>query len=71
MVPLRLLVEGRDFQLAAGRWTQTVTLGADGALLIRPDRHILHIARGANANEAAAMEAALNDYLKISTGRQA
>ncbi len=65
LVPLRLLVEGRDFQLAAGRWTQTARLGADGALLIRPDRHILHVAPSANADEAAAMEAALNDYLKI------
>lgn len=71
IVPLRLLVEGRDFQLAAGRWTHTVKLGADGALLIRPDRHILHVTRGANADEAAAMQAALNDYLKTSAGGQA
>jgi len=67
-VPLRLLVEGRDFQLASGKWSQTVTLGADGALLVRPDRHLLHVARDANADEAAAMEAALKDYLKISAG---
>ena len=67
-VPLRLLVEGRDFQLASGKWSQTVTLGADGALLVRPDRHLLHVARDANADEAAAMEAALKDYLKILAG---
>ena len=69
-VPLRLLVEGRDFALAEGSWTESVKLDADGALLLRPDGHILHVAAGATADQADAMERTLRDYLKMPIAEQ-
>lgn len=65
-VPLTLLIEGTDFALAAGSWADSAGLCAGDALLLRPDGHILHIAR-ANAPEGdRAVIDALYDFLKIS-----
>jgi 2-polyprenyl-6-methoxyphenol hydroxylase-like FAD-dependent oxidoreductase len=69
-VPLRLHVEGQGFSLAEGRWTESVKLGADGALLVRPDGHILHVAAAATVDEAAAMVLALHHYLKTQIAEQ-
>jgi 2,4-dichlorophenol 6-monooxygenase len=37
---LRVLVAGRDFSDADGRWSALAALGDDGALLVRPDQHV-------------------------------
>ncbi|MDR3499860.1 MAG: FAD-dependent monooxygenase [Parvibaculum sp.] len=44
--PLTLVAEGRDFN-AEGGWAVRMGLEADGALLVRPDGHILHASKNA------------------------
>ena len=61
-VPLSLAVEGRDFEARSGDWAASVEIGRDGAILMRPDGHILHVARG--AGDASAMMEALVAYVK-------
>lgn len=39
--PIQALSEGRDFSTAAGGWAASMDLAPDGALLVRPDGHIL------------------------------
>ncbi|MEQ9586672.1 MAG: FAD-dependent monooxygenase [Parvibaculaceae bacterium] len=36
-------IEGRDFNLASGSWSETMDIPASGAVLVRPDRHILFV----------------------------
>ena len=50
-VPLRSLVEGTDFLDADGTWRATSGIGPDGALLVRPDQHVLW--RAATASDSA------------------
>lgn len=60
--PLRVLAEGRDFEVRAGDWAGAMQLGASGALLVRPDGHILSVAK--SAADAGAVAAALAAYLR-------
>ena len=69
--PLKLLVEGANFALAAGSWAEGAGLGAGDALLLRPDGHIAHIARGNDPEGPGAVIAALGDFLKISVEAEA
>lgn len=67
-VPLRVCVEGRDFTLANGDWSASAGLAPDGALMLRPDAHILHVAAMADEVAAAAVVAALRNYLCLGEG---
>jgi 2-polyprenyl-6-methoxyphenol hydroxylase-like FAD-dependent oxidoreductase len=69
--PLKLLVEGTDFGLAAGSWAESVGLSAGDALMLRPDGHILHIAYASDPEGLRAMVDALGDFLKISADVEA
>jgi len=43
--PVRCLVAGRDFVDVDGHWARVCEIGADGALLVRPDQHVAWRAR--------------------------
>jgi 2,4-dichlorophenol 6-monooxygenase len=44
---VRVVVAGRDFLDADGRWAALSSIGDDGALLVRPDQHVAWRARAA------------------------
>ena len=56
---LRCLVVGRDFADPAGEWARVAGIGADGALLVRPDQHVGWRSAGASSDPVGALEAAL------------
>ena len=58
--PIRRVGEGRDFHLADGAWSAKIGLAPDGAALVRPDGHILFLAR--DGSQAQALFAALDAY---------
>ena len=58
-------MEGRDFTLKSGNWAESLDLGKDGAVLIRPDDHILYRAETADEEQATAMLGALRDLSLI------
>lgn len=58
--PLMLVAEGRDFD-AEGGWAARMGIEADGALLVRPDGHILHVAKGV---DPSAVVEAIGAYVK-------
>jgi len=64
-IPLKILVEGRDFTLKFGNWAESLGLGKGGALLIRPDGHILYRAETADEERASAMLGALRHFLDL------
>lgn len=70
--PLTRLTEGRDFSLPEGGWTERMGLAPAGAVLVRPDRHILHVAQRlddtAQGAMAAAIEALLGRSGSLATG---
>ena len=63
--PVTLRVEGRDFALADGALTERMGLAPGGAVLVRPDGHILAIAAAAAVTPAGLVElsGALSAYL--------
>lgn len=60
--PLAVLVEGRDFRYSEPHAIDTLGLTGDGAVLVRPDGHILHVAGSADAAAQASMRTALDTY---------
>ena len=63
--PLKVLVEGTDFALAAGSWAEGADLDAGDALLLRPDGHIVCIARADDPEGPGTVIDALSQFLKI------
>ena len=61
-VPLTILVEGTDFTAKSGDWAAAMGLSASGALLVRPDGHLLAVE--ASADDAPATFATLQRYMK-------
>jgi hypothetical protein len=61
-VPVTVLVEGTDFSAKTGGWATAMSLSASGALLVRPDGHLLAVA--ASAEDAPAAFATLQRYMK-------
>jgi 2-polyprenyl-6-methoxyphenol hydroxylase-like FAD-dependent oxidoreductase len=59
--PIKNLVEGTDFEAATGCWSARMGLEPDGALLVRPDGHLLGVYRTAAAEAAVR---AVADYTK-------
>ncbi len=43
-LPITHRAEGRDFTVSAGNWASQMQLGPAGALLVRPDGHIVEVA---------------------------
>ncbi len=64
-VPLKVLIEGRDFGATKG-WASHMGLSPSGALLVRPDGHILSVlpSDAETAGALAAMEAYLGQSLR-------
>lgn len=65
-VPVRVLVEGEDFSLACGNPAQGQGLAPGGALLLRPDRHILFSAPALDQDARVAMAQAVRSYMDVS-----
>jgi 2,4-dichlorophenol 6-monooxygenase len=62
--PVTLVVEGRDFHATSGNWAEKMQLDDDGALLVRPDGHILFVAKSASAAGAAQLTDTIEAYVK-------
>jgi 2,4-dichlorophenol 6-monooxygenase len=58
--PLTIAAEGRDFAASSGSWSARMGLEADGALLVRPDGHILYVAKRAAMADAGQLAAAID-----------
>jgi 2,4-dichlorophenol 6-monooxygenase len=56
---IRMLVPGRDFADIDGGWARAAEIGADGALLVRPDQHVAWRTMGALDDPAGALDAVL------------
>ena len=67
-LPVALVVEGRDFNVHGGSWAARMGLGPDGALLVRPDGHILCAAH--DASDTASVTQALAAYVKARLRRR-
>lgn len=61
--PICLLKEGEDFSAQAGLWTTQMGLQGNGAVLVRPDGHILIATVAATHAVVQEMKAALSAYL--------
>ncbi|KJS35046.1 MAG: hypothetical protein VR74_17945 [Hyphomonas sp. BRH_c22] len=61
--PVTPVTEGRDFTLAEGSWADRMGLSPEGAILVRPDRHILHVAPTFDEAARSAMGAAIEALL--------
>jgi hypothetical protein len=57
--PLHVLVEGRDFSDAGGRWQNLRGIGPRGALLVRPDQHVAWRNPGPPTGEAESLSTVL------------
>jgi hypothetical protein len=68
--PLTVFTQGKDFDAASGSWAERMGLADDGALLVRPDGHLLGVYKTAAVSEALQ---GINDYTKplTSTGKVA
>jgi 2,4-dichlorophenol 6-monooxygenase len=64
--PVSIAAQGRDFNAASGSWSAQMGLADDGALLVRPDGHILGIFRSAADCGTASAARAISDYVKSS-----
>lgn len=62
-IDVHVVREGEHFTAAQGTWFEKAGLPPEGALLIRPDRHILHVAPELGAQSVAAMARAAADLL--------
>lgn len=62
--PLAFIAQGRDFDAASGSWAVQMGLGEDGALLVRPDGHILCVSKSVAETGAARLRQAIDDYVK-------
>ena len=63
-VPVTLRLQGLDFACNTD-FATVMGLGADGAILVRPDGHILALATCAGTGSTRHLAAALTDYLTI------
>jgi hypothetical protein len=61
-VPVVVLTEGTDFTAKSDGWAAAMGLSASGALLVRPDGHLLAVA--ASTDDAPATFATLQRYMK-------
>jgi 2-polyprenyl-6-methoxyphenol hydroxylase-like FAD-dependent oxidoreductase len=59
--PIAMLTEGADFEAATGSWSALMGLEPNGALLVRPDGHLLGVYKTAAAEDALR---AVADYTK-------
>jgi len=57
--PIRCLVAERDFTDPEGGWRQANGIGPEGALLVRPDQHVVWRGAGADRDDVADLRAAL------------
>jgi hypothetical protein len=62
-VPLTIAAEGRDFEASSGSWSVRMGLAADGALLVRPDGHILCRANSASTTDSRQLAEAIDSYV--------
>lgn len=60
--PLSVLVEGRAFHCPDPTAIETLGLSGEGAVLVRPDGHILHVAASADVAARRSMTTALDTY---------
>jgi len=60
---IRCLVPDRDFTDSEGAWERICELGADGAMLVRPDQHVAWRVTHAGHDPAAELAAALRRVL--------
>jgi hypothetical protein len=61
--PLVQWTEGADFAVAGEAWSARMGLEPQGAVLVRPDGHILTIMSRGDADDARQMPAILSAYL--------
>jgi hypothetical protein len=62
-IPVQCLITGRDFTDPDGHWASVCEIGADGALLVRPDQHVAWRARSAPADPGGALAGAVRTVL--------
>ncbi len=62
-VPLRCVLAGRDFTDPGGHWARVCEIGAEGALLVRPDQHVAWRTVTAPANRTAILRDVLAEVL--------
>ena len=62
-VPLTIVAEGRDFGASSGNWSVRMGLESDGALLVRPDGHILCRVVSAWTTDARQLAEAIDAYV--------
>ncbi|NOT39819.1 MAG: hypothetical protein HOP13_04935 [Alphaproteobacteria bacterium] len=62
--PVSVMAQGRDFNAASGSWSSQMGIADDGALLVRPDGHILGIFRSVAETGTAPAVQAISDYVK-------
>ncbi len=58
-VPLRFLVEGRDFSDREGHWASVREITPSGAVLVRPDQHVAWHTRATHETAAAQLASAI------------
>ena len=63
--PLDFKIEARDFSVSGQSWFERMGLSPSGALMVRPDGHILAIAHSDAAADREAIRQALNVYLAL------
>lgn len=61
-VPVCVLIEGTDFSAKSGDWATTMGLSASGALLVRPDGHLLGLAT--SVDDGPSLLATMHHYMK-------
>jgi hypothetical protein len=61
--PLDLHIEARDFSVNGPAWSERMGLESKGAVIVRPDGHILTLAKGDTASDQLSVSRALATFL--------
>ena len=63
--PLSLKIEHQDFSVDGQSWAERMDLGAHGAVIVRPDGHILALAKGDAPSDLQSASQAMSAFLGI------
>jgi hypothetical protein len=63
--PLSLKIEHQDFSVDGQSWAERMDLGAPGAVIVRPDGHILALAKGDAPSDLHSASQAMSAFLSL------